>query len=75
MDKHPDRLGACADFIATFNDVSGYTAKETDHLHPQHGDLGPAGVVQIVRAIEALRKDFVKVLASLIDCLGCDNIK
>jgi hypothetical protein len=75
MDKHPDRLGACADFIATFNDVSSTLLKRLTTFIYSMGTLGPTGVVQIVRAIEALRKDFVKVLASLIDCLGCDNIK
>jgi hypothetical protein len=75
MDKHPYRLGACADFIATFNDVSSTLLKRLTTFIYSMGTLGPTGVVQIVRAIEALRKDFVKVLASLIDCLGCDNIK
>ena len=39
------------------------------------GTLGPTGIVQIIRAIEALRKEFMKVLESLIECLRCHNLK
>ena len=75
MDKHPERLVACADFITKFNELSGQLLQRLTRLIHGMGTLGPAGVVQIGRAIEALRKEFVKVLDSLIDCLGCDNIK
>ena len=75
MDKHPERLVACADFITKFNELSGQLLQRLTRLIHGMGTLVAAGVVQIVRAIEALRKEFVKVLDSLIDCLGCDNIK
>jgi hypothetical protein len=75
MDKHPERLGVCADFIMKFNDLSGQLLQKLTRLIHGMGTLFPAGVVQVVRAIEALRKEFMKVLKSLIDCLGCENLK
>jgi hypothetical protein len=75
MDKHPDRLAVCADFITQFNDLSGQLLQKLTRLIHGMGTLGPAGVVQVVRANRSAPERIYEVLESLIDCRGCDNIK
>ena len=43
MDKHPDRLDACADLIASFNDVSGTLLMRLTTFLRSMGTFGPMG--------------------------------
>jgi hypothetical protein len=73
MDKHPDRLVPCANLINKFKDVSGKLLQKLTRFIHDMGTLGPVGVREIIRAINALKKELADMLESLMDCLGCDN--